>query len=130
MNQQLQRLLAVAALSAMVATGAHAQTGGTKKDRFPSKPIRIIVSSAPGGGQDVTTRPVAQKLGENLGVSVVVDNRGGGSGVIAMDITRQAAPDGGTAGARPQISRAIQISTTPPTASPTTSAPSTRVTST
>lgn len=65
-------------------------------DGFPNKPIRIIVSSAPGGGQDVTTRPVAQKLGENLGVSVVVDNRGGASGVIAMDLTRQAAPDGHT----------------------------------
>lgn len=65
-------------------------------DGYPSKPIRIIVSSAPGGGQDLTTRPVAQKLGEDLGVSVVVDNRGGGSGVIAMDITRQAAPDGYT----------------------------------
>lgn len=63
---------------------------------YPSKPIRIIVSSAPGGGQDITTRPVAQKLSENLGTSVVVDNRGGGSGVIAMDITRLAAPDGYT----------------------------------
>jgi tripartite-type tricarboxylate transporter receptor subunit TctC len=63
---------------------------------FPGKPIRIIVSSAPGGGQDITTRPVAQKLSENLGVSVVVDNRGGGSGVIAMDLARQAAPDGYT----------------------------------
>ena len=63
---------------------------------YPSKPIRIIVSSAPGGGQDLTTRPVAQKLSERLGASVVVDNRGGGSGVIAMDITRQAAPDGYT----------------------------------
>lgn len=65
-------------------------------DGYPNKPIRIIVSSAPGGGQDITTRPVAQKLGENLGVSVVVDNRGGGSGVIAMDITKHAAPDGYT----------------------------------
>jgi tripartite-type tricarboxylate transporter receptor subunit TctC len=82
------------ALSVLVATAAHAQAG--RAEKFPSKPIRIIVSSAPGGGQDVTTRPVAQKLGENLGVSVVVDNRGGGSGVIAMDITRQAAPDGHT----------------------------------
>lgn len=63
---------------------------------YPSKPIRIIVSSAPGGGQDITTRPVAQKLSENLGTSVVVDNRGGGSGVIAMDITRLAPPDGYT----------------------------------
>ena len=94
MNQQLQRPLIAAVLSACLAAGAHAQTGAAEK--FPSKPIRIIVSSAPGGGQDVTTRPVAQKLAENLGVSVVVDNRGGGSGVIAMDITRQATPDGYT----------------------------------
>lgn len=63
---------------------------------FPQKPLRIIVSSAPGGGQDLTTRPVAQKLAEALGVSVVVDNRGGASGIVAMDVTRQAAPDGYT----------------------------------
>ena len=82
------------ALAALCSGAAHAQATG--KDGFPSKPIRIIVSSAPGGGQDATTRPVAQKLSENLGVSVVVDNRGGGSGVIAMDLARQAAPDGYT----------------------------------
>src|SRR6185295_15577240 len=86
------RWLPIAA--ALAVTIAHAQGSGTEK--FPSKPIRIIVSSAPGGGQDVTTRPVAQKLSENLGVAVVVDNRGGGSGVIAMDLTRHAAPDGYT----------------------------------
>ena len=94
MNPQLRRPLIAAMLSACLAAGAHTQAGAAEK--FPSKPIRIIVSSAPGGGQDVTTRPVAQKLSENLGVSVVVDNRGGGSGVIAMDIARQAAPDGYT----------------------------------
>jgi tripartite-type tricarboxylate transporter receptor subunit TctC len=82
-----------AALLAGLAGAAHAQQAAPG---FPSKPIRIIVSSAPGGGQDLTTRPVAQKLGENLGALVVVDNRGGGSGVIAMDLTRQAAPDGYT----------------------------------
>ena len=65
-------------------------------DGYPHKPVRIIVSSAPGGGQDVTTRPVAQKLSESLGVPVVVDNRGGASGILAMDVTRQAAPDGYT----------------------------------
>jgi tripartite-type tricarboxylate transporter receptor subunit TctC len=63
---------------------------------FPQKPLRIIVSSAPGGGQDLTTRPIAQKLSETLGVPVVVDNRGGASGIIAMDVTRQASPDGYT----------------------------------
>lgn len=94
MTNNLLRPVTAALLSACMVAAAHAQPGAPEK--FPSKPIRIIVSSAPGGGQDVTTRPVAQKLGENLGVSVVVDNRGGGSGVIAMDITKQAAPDGYT----------------------------------
>ena len=85
-------VVAALACSCCMATAAAQQ----KPAGFPSKPIRIIVSSAPGGGQDITTRPVAQKLSEKLGSSVVVDNRGGGSGVIAMDITKQAAPDGYT----------------------------------
>src|SRR5687768_7023129 len=89
------RLCATAVL-ALSAAAVNAQSVPRTADGFPSKPIRIIVSSAPGGGQDVTTRPVAQKLSENLGVSVVVDNRGGASGIIAMDVTRQAAPDGYT----------------------------------
>jgi tripartite-type tricarboxylate transporter receptor subunit TctC len=71
--------------------GVHAGSGG-----FPQKPLRIIVSSAAGGGQDLTVRPIAQILAEKLGVPVVVDNRGGASGIIAMDVTRQAAPDGYT----------------------------------
>ena len=83
-------MLLAAAMSAQAQPTARAAGG------FPQKPVRIIVSSAPGGGQDVTTRPVAQKLGESLAVPVVVDNRGGASGIIAMDVTRQAAPDGYT----------------------------------
>lgn len=63
---------------------------------FPQKPLRIIVSSAPGGGQDLTVRPVALKLSEAIGVPVVVDNRGGASGIVAMEVTRHAAPDGYT----------------------------------
>jgi tripartite-type tricarboxylate transporter receptor subunit TctC len=85
-----------AALACCMAPAAAQQKPEILRGGYPSKPIRIIVSSAPGGGQDLTTRPVAQKLSENLGVPVVVDNRGGGSGVIAMDITRHAAPDGYT----------------------------------
>lgn len=91
----IPRLSAIALLFTGVAA-AHAQTGVGGAGGYPHKPVRIIVSSAPGGGQDVTTRPVAQKLGESLGVSVIVDNRGGASGIIAMDVTRQAAPDGYT----------------------------------
>lgn len=80
----------------LAVAAAHAQNPVRLPGGYPQKPVRIIVSSAPGGGQDVTTRPVAQKLSEVLGVAVVVDNRGGASGIIAMDVTRQAAPDGYT----------------------------------
>ena len=76
-----------------VSAFAQAQDSATG---FPQKPLRIIVSSAAGGGQDLTTRPIAQKLSERLSVPVVVDNRGGASGIIAMDVTRQASPDGYT----------------------------------
>jgi tripartite-type tricarboxylate transporter receptor subunit TctC len=89
-----------AALLLCVAGAAHAQSkvAGVSGNAvpYPVKAVRIIVSSAPGGGQDLTTRPVAQKLSEVLGVAVVVDNRGGASGMIGMDIARQAAPDGYT----------------------------------
>lgn len=75
---------------------AQAQSTARGAGGYPNKSLRIIVSSAPGGGQDITLRPIAAKLGETLGVSVVVDNRGGASGIIAMDLTRQAAADGYT----------------------------------
>jgi tripartite-type tricarboxylate transporter receptor subunit TctC len=89
------RLLALALLCGM-AVSANAETAVRAAGGYPTKPVRIIVSSAPGGGQDVTTRPVAQKLAERFGVPLVVDNRGGASGIIAMHVTRQAAPDGYT----------------------------------
>ena len=92
----LLRLAAAIAICIGIATAAEAQPGARGSGGYPNKPVRIIVSSAPGGGQDITLRPVALKLGESLGISVVVDNRGGASGIIAMDLTRQAAADGYT----------------------------------
>jgi tripartite-type tricarboxylate transporter receptor subunit TctC len=94
MAASIRSTIALILLSA--ASAAHAQRDAREAGGYPVKPVRIIVSSAPGGGQDVTTRPVAQKLGESLGVSMIVDNRGGASGIIAMDITRHSAPDGYT----------------------------------
>jgi len=82
---------------ACVATATHAQqTPGELPGNYPSKPIRMLVGNAPGGGIDLTARAVAQKLTERWGRSVVVDNRAGASGVIAMDLTAQATPDGYT----------------------------------
>ena len=63
---------------------------------YPGRPIRIIVTVPAGGSVDSVTRAMAQKLSEDARVPVIVDNRVGGTGTIAMNITAQAAPDGYT----------------------------------
>jgi tripartite-type tricarboxylate transporter receptor subunit TctC len=63
---------------------------------YPSKPIRLIVPAAPGGGADFLARIVGTKLSESMGQSVVIDNRAGASGTIAADATAKAAGDGHT----------------------------------
>ena len=63
---------------------------------FPTKPVRLIVPIAAGGGLDTIARAIGQKLAENLGQAIVVDNRGGASGTIAAESAKYAAPDGYT----------------------------------
>jgi len=63
---------------------------------YPTKVVRVIVPFAPGGGSDITARQVAHKLSENLKQQFVVDNRGGASGLIGMELTVKAPPDGYT----------------------------------
>jgi len=87
---------ALSVFFACISIGAHAQQTPARPGGYPTKPIRLLVGNAPGGGIDITARVVGQKLTERWGRSVVVDNRPGASGVIAMDVTSQAAPDGYT----------------------------------
>ena len=63
---------------------------------YPSRPIRMIVPFAPGGGVDAVGRAVAQRLSERIGVPVVVENRSGASGTIGGQAVQTAAPDGYT----------------------------------
>src|SRR5215510_10553399 len=63
---------------------------------FPTKPIRFLVPFGPGGVGDITARTVAQKLGEQLGQQVIIDNRPGAGGVVASEIVAKAEPDGHT----------------------------------
>ncbi|MBY0270453.1 MAG: tripartite tricarboxylate transporter substrate binding protein [Burkholderiales bacterium] len=87
MNKTGIRLLAL--LCALLAAAAHAQN-------FPSRPIRILVPLAAGGGMDSVTRNVAASFSEALGQSVVVDNRPGAGSLVALEIMADAAADGHT----------------------------------
>ena len=63
---------------------------------YPSRPIRFIVPFPPGGGTDILSRLVANKLTERAGWQVVVDNRSGAAGSIGLDAAAKATPDGYT----------------------------------
>lgn len=83
------RAAAACAFAFGAACAAHAQA-------WPAKPVTIVVPFAPGGGTDIGTRIVAQKLGQLWGQSVLIDNRGGGGGNLGLDMVARAKPDGYT----------------------------------
>lgn len=87
-RRQIVQLLGFSAWASSV-TQAWAQS-------YPSKPIRIVVPFGAGGVADLTARAVGQKLSENLGQPVVIDNRPGAGGVVAGEIVAKAEPDGHT----------------------------------
>ena len=63
---------------------------------YPTKPIRLIVPFAPGGGTDMVARVIAPKMSERLGTSVIVDNRGGAGAIIGTALAAKSSPDGYT----------------------------------
>lgn len=71
-------------------------TGTAMAQRYPERPIRLIVGYAPGGTTDFTARVVGPKLSEALGQSVVIDNRPGAGSIIGTDLVAKASPDGYT----------------------------------
>ena len=89
LSQYMPRFL-VAALLVGAPLLSHAQAD------YPNKPIRLIIGFPAGGSTDIVGRVVAQKLGERLGQTIVVENRGGAGGTIGTDAAAKAAPDGYT----------------------------------
>ncbi len=81
---------------AVLAWLAHAPTARAQGDKYPSRPITILVPLAPGGVADTVIRPLAQKVAEQMGATIVVENRPGGGGNVASMAAKQAAPDGYT----------------------------------
>lgn len=81
-------LTLVAALAGLI--------GSAVAQDYPNKPIRIVVGQGPGGASDVLARLLASKLGDSLGLQVIVDNRPGANGIIAAEAVAKAAPDGYT----------------------------------
>ena len=86
--------LLLAPLLTVAVSSSHGQTAPASA--YPSKPIRLLVPYAPGAGTDLHARAIAQKLTERLGQTVLVDNRAGANGSIAMEAVARSAPDGYT----------------------------------
>src|SRR5262245_14983097 len=92
MNLSRRRFLRVAAGTAACSTASRV----ARAQAYPSRPVRIIVGYAPGGGQDILARLIGQWLSERLGQPFIIENRPGGGANIATEAVVRAAPDGYT----------------------------------
>src|SRR3954470_6628052 len=88
------RAAAGLALLALLPVGA--AIGQPSAALFPSRPVRIVVPSSPGGGTDILARLLAKKLGESMGQPFIVENRAGAGQALGIDVVSHAMPDGYT----------------------------------
>ena len=91
-----RQILQTAAISAAGLASSIVSPTALAQSTWPSKPIRFVVPFAPGGTSEVVARSVAVELTKQLGVSVYVENKPGGAGVVAMQDVAKSAPDGHT----------------------------------
>jgi tripartite-type tricarboxylate transporter receptor subunit TctC len=92
--------------SCIAASAAHAQA-------YPNKPIKLIIPFAPGGTTDIVGRIVADRLGKELGQSVIVENRAGGGGSLGASVTGKSDPDGYTIGMATVSTHAVNVACNP-----------------
>ena len=92
-TRRKRTLLACVSLVVCIASAAH---GLAADIAYPTRPVRLLVPFAPGGGTDTLARIITPKLHDELGQQWVVDNRGGAGGNLAAEIVAKAAPDGHT----------------------------------
>src|SRR4051812_37773447 len=85
-------------LIALCLMGASASGFAAQDDtaEYPSRPVRMIAPSSPGGPADVVARAVSQGIADELGAQIVIDNRAGAAGLIGAELVAAAAPDGYT----------------------------------
>lgn len=89
MNLHAGRTAALLIVCALASLDSGAQ-------QYPSRPVRLIVATSPGGGTDTLARILGGKLGERLSQQFVIDNRAGGSGIVGTELVVHAPPDGHT----------------------------------
>ena len=92
--KQPTRILTLAAFAIAAITASPLALA--QADAYPNRPIKLVVPFPPGGGADLTARTLAQKMGESMGQSVVVDNRPGANGSLGADVVAKSTPDGYT----------------------------------
>ena len=89
-------MVTVLSITGLMLAAALGAAPAIAAETYPSRPIRFLVASPPGGSPDILARILGGKLTEQMGQQVVVDNRAGASGLIGVEIAKNAAPDGYT----------------------------------
>src|SRR5687767_8567985 len=92
----LRHVVRTMLLLSALASGGYPIAATAAAQDYPNRPIRLIVPFGPGGGSDYVGRLIGQKLGEQMGQQVVVDNRPGAASLVGTELVARAAPDGYT----------------------------------